>query len=79
MPELREAVGEARLLELGTKFRAAKQHVPTRCARSPSTLPRRRSALPHLAGGSHLVSTRLTSPQLDIVSSIFSGGCVWSS
>lgn len=30
MPELREAVPPERLLELGRKFRAAQQHVPTR-------------------------------------------------
>lgn len=30
MPELREAVGDARLKDLGTRFKAAKAHVPTR-------------------------------------------------
>jgi hypothetical protein len=32
MPDLREAIGAERLKELGRKFRAAKDHVPTRCA-----------------------------------------------
>lgn len=30
MPELREAVGPERLMELGGRFKAAKEHVPTR-------------------------------------------------